>query len=33
VPKNIANERPLVALNERERKNRIGSIGSAVRSS
>ena len=33
VPKNIANESPLVALNARERNIRIGSIGSRARNS
>ena len=33
APKNIANDRPFAALNARERKNRIGSIGTGVRRS
>ena len=33
TPKYIANDRPLVAANPRERKNRIGSIGAGARSS
>ena len=33
TPKYIANETPLEALNARERKKRIGSIGAGARSS